>query len=85
MLINFLRHSSAPKKSSPKKSRSYKQLGASMVEYALLVALIALIAIPAVKGLSTATKDKFYKATEEVAGASSFQPTPPPCNGPFCG
>jgi len=63
---------------------SYKQLGASMVEYALLIALIALIAIPAVQGLSTATKNTFYNASEKVAGASGIQPTPE-CTGPFCG
>jgi Flp pilus assembly pilin Flp len=39
-----------------------------MVEYALLVALVALIAIPAVKGLGGSVKNKYLEAADAVAG-----------------
>ena len=54
-----------------------------MVEYALLVALVALIAIPAVKGLGTQVDRTFTQATHEVAGAGSF-PTCDPAVNPDC-
>jgi len=47
-----------------------------MVEFALLVALIALIAIPSVKMLGKGVSNSFEAAKEEVAGAGTF---PAPC------
>ena len=58
-----------------------------MVEFALSVALIALIAIPSVKVLGKGVADTFYKSSEEVAGAGAIvNPTPIPCppGNPFC-
>ena len=52
--------------------KSKGQLGASMVEYALLVALVALIAIPAVSGLGKSVNSKYETATREVAGAGTI-------------
>jgi len=52
------------------------QRDASTVEYALLVALVALIAIPSVKMLGTGVFNSFEAAKEEVAGARTF---PAPC------
>jgi Flp pilus assembly pilin Flp len=43
-----------------------------MVEYALLVALVALIAIPAVSGLGKSVNSKYETATREVAGAGTI-------------
>ncbi len=63
--------------------KSKGQLGASMVEYALLVALVALIAIPAVKGLGDSVDQSFEKATREVAGLGSI-PTCDPAVNPDC-
>jgi Flp pilus assembly pilin Flp len=54
-----------------------------MVEYALLVALVALIAIPAVKGLGDSVDQSFEKATREVAGLGSI-PTCDPAVNPDC-
>jgi len=54
-----------------------------MVEYALLVALVALIAIPSVGMLGGAVDDSFDKAKAQVAGAGSFPMCPesdPDCN-----
>ena len=61
---------------APAHSPIHAQRGASMVEYALLVALVALIAIPSVKMLGTGVSDSFYKAEYELAGAGTF---PAPC------
>jgi len=43
-----------------------------MVEYALLVALIALIAIPSVGVLGGNVTESFYKLKDEVAGAGGL-------------
>ncbi len=64
--------------------KSKGQLGASMVEYALLVALVALIAIPAVKGLGDKTTLVFDKAREEVAGSGNLPCEPGNPEWPGC-
>ena len=46
---------------------SNEQKGASMVEYALLVALIALIALAAVRGLGTQISQNFSGVTSNLA------------------
>jgi pilus assembly protein Flp/PilA len=43
-----------------------EQKGASMVEYALLVALIALVALAAVKGLGTQISGNFSSISSEL-------------------
>jgi pilus assembly protein Flp/PilA len=43
--------------------------GASMVEYALLVALIAVVCITAIKFLGNNAKDSFSKTGSAIAGA----------------
>ena len=62
------------------------QIGASMVEFALLVALIALIAIPAVKGLGIVVSDSFYHIQEKLVGDGQIcnpqNPAWPACNPP---
>ncbi len=45
-----------------------EQKGASMVEYALLVALIALIALAAVRGLGVQISESFSAIESGVAG-----------------
>jgi len=55
---------------APARSPIHAQRGASMVEYALLVALIALIAIPSVKMLGRTVFSSYQKSASEVAGAS---------------
>jgi len=57
---------------APARSPIHAQRGASMVEYALLVALIALIAIPSVEVLGRNVIESFYKAKDEVAGAGGL-------------
>lgn len=65
------------------REQSGKQTGASMVEFALLIALIALIAIPAVTGLGNSVRSKYADAAQEVAGAGSFPSCDPNVN-PNC-
>ena len=43
--------------------------GASMVEYALLVALIAVVCITAIKFLGSSSSDSFSKTGSAIAGA----------------
>jgi len=57
---------------APAHSPIHAQRGASMVEYALLVALIALIAIPSVGVLGGNVTESFYKLKDEVAGAGGL-------------
>ncbi len=64
--------------------KSKGQLGASMVEYALLVALVALIAIPAVKGLGGAVSNQFDSAAVQIAGEGSIQCEPSNPAWPGC-
>jgi pilus assembly protein Flp/PilA len=45
------------------------ELGASLVEYALLVALIAVVAIVAVRFLGTSASDKFSTVGSAVTGS----------------
>ena len=57
-----------------KDSRSER--GASMVEYALLVALIAVVAVTAVTTLGTNISNKLESAADSIANA----PAAPPAN-----
>jgi len=54
-----------------RKSCLKKQRGASMVEYALLVALIAVVAIAAVSALGGGVSEKFSSVNSSLAGASN--------------
>ena len=47
-------------------SNNKKQKGASLVEYALLVALIAVVAIAAVTALGTKVSQKFSQTTSAL-------------------
>lgn len=58
------------------REQSGKQSGASMVEFALLIALVALIAIPAVNSLGKSVETKFIDASYAVAGEGSIQCEP---------
>jgi|GEM_PF-2600140 len=49
-----------------------RQRGASMVEYALLVALVALIAIPSIRMLGATLETSLENATESVAAAGGL-------------
>ncbi|MCK5880385.1 MAG: Flp family type IVb pilin [Sinobacterium sp.] len=46
---------------------SKKQLGATMVEYALLVALVAMVAIVGVTAMGTSVDAKFSTVAEKLA------------------
>ena len=48
--------------------------GQGMVEYGIIVALIAVVAIVAVKGLGTKTKDTFTKAGTAMDGVNTGKP-----------
>jgi Flp pilus assembly pilin Flp len=50
------------------KSTSKKERGASLVEYALLVALIAIGVLAAVRVAGTTARDTFYKSSEAISG-----------------
>ena len=67
-----------------KNQKRSKQLGASMVEFALLIALVAVIGIPAVRMLGQQVNASFNRATEEIAGegaiCDSNHPNWPDCN-----
>ena len=52
------------------KTRSREEGGATAVEYALMVALIAAVIIGAVTALGTASRDKFNVVGSAVGGAS---------------
>jgi pilus assembly protein Flp/PilA len=52
------------------KKISSEEKGASMVEYALLVALIAAVAIVAIRGLGTAVQSKFNSVANDVNQAN---------------
>ncbi len=51
--------------------------GASMVEYALLLALIAVVCIAAVKTLGSSAAAKFSDVSTNVSGAGGTQTTTP--------
>ena len=53
-----------------------EERGATMLEYALLAALIALVAVPSITALGTSTRDTFHTAGNNMAGAHI--PGPPP-------
>ena len=52
------------------KTRAREEGGATAVEYALMVALIAAVIIGAVTALGTASRDKFNVVGSVVGGAS---------------
>jgi len=64
-----------------KHSRRKKELGASLVEYALLVALIALVAIASIRLLGNATTKTFedlnYKGFDAAGGFIPCNPSNP--------
>ena len=49
--------------------RNARQRGASMVEYALLVSLIAIVAIVALRELGNSTANQFVKIATDLGGA----------------
>ncbi|NDC38537.1 MAG: Flp family type IVb pilin [Proteobacteria bacterium] len=63
------------KKSAPvadiQKQEGEKQKGATMVEYALLIALIAVVAIVSLQGLSGNMSTKFSSVGSSVVGATN--------------
>lgn len=48
---------------------SKKELGATMVEYAIMVALIAIVAIAAVSALGSSTSSTFNRAANSMANS----------------
>ena len=50
-----------------------RQRGASMVEYALLVALVALIAIPSIRMLGATLDKSLVNTTRQVAAAGGIR------------
>jgi pilus assembly protein Flp/PilA len=52
------------------KSRATEEHGATAVEYALMVALIAVVIIAAVSVLGTNASDKFQTVADEIGAAS---------------
>ena len=50
-------------------ARCKSDRGASLVEYALLVALIAVVCITAIKFLGSSASDSFSKTGSAIAGA----------------
>ena len=52
--------------------------GQGMVEYGIIVALIAVVVIGAVQTLGTNTKGTFDKAATAVSGTGGDAPPPPP-------
>ena len=44
--------------------------GATMVEYALMLALIAIVCIVAVTAIGTSARDTFQSSADELSGAS---------------
>ena len=52
------------------------QVGASLIEYALLVALIAVVAIASIKALSASTAEKFCEAAYSVEFGSTENVSP---------
>lgn len=57
------------KKLASKKS----QAGVTMIEYALIAALVAIVAIATLTDVGTAIKDKFTSISTSVSGAGTTQ------------
>lgn len=51
------------------KAHAKTERGASLVEYALLLALIAVVCIVAISALGGSAKDKFQSVSDEIDGA----------------
>jgi Flp pilus assembly pilin Flp len=66
MSFSFLADTHISTNLSPRNAR---QRGASMVEYALLVSLIAIVAIIALKELGNSTANQFVKIATDLGGA----------------
>ena len=62
---------------APAHSPIHAQRGASTVECALLVALVALIAIPSVGMLGNSARATFVTTAEKIAGAGTLPACPP--------
>lgn len=58
--------------------RFNREEGASMVEYGLLVALIAVVVALAAGFLGTAISDMFGSVTDTVGSTTAVAPAPPP-------
>ncbi|HEX5936919.1 MAG TPA: Flp family type IVb pilin [Actinomycetota bacterium] len=56
------------------KQRASEERGATAVEYALMVALIAVVIIAAVTILGTNSRDKFQEVADAVGGAGAPAP-----------
>jgi Flp pilus assembly pilin Flp len=61
-----------------KNSGKRSELGASLVEYALLLALIAVTGIASVQTLGGVIENSLFYSVNEIQGAGSFcEPDPP--------
>ena len=60
-----------------------KERGASAVEYALLVALVALMGVASVQALGTAIAGRFDKVGNELQGTGTITNPESQCNPPF--
>jgi len=58
--------------SANRKTNTPLQRGASMVEYALLVALVALIAIPSIRMFGATLDESLVNTTHQVAAAGGI-------------
>ena len=59
--------------SQKKRTDSRSQRGAGMVEYALLVALIAVVAVVSTRRLGVRVSDKFGEASLQLEGAGDWE------------
>ena len=59
------------------KKDAHKERGASLVEYGLLVALIAVVGVPAVRALGNSLDNQFDSANTQLAGAAAVSPCNP--------
>jgi pilus assembly protein Flp/PilA len=53
------------------KAKSKKELGATMVEYAIMVALIAIVAVAMVGGLGTTVNNTYSKLNTKLTNMNS--------------
>ncbi|MBX7138021.1 MAG: Flp family type IVb pilin [Oligoflexia bacterium] len=60
------------------KQRCRLQKGASLVEYALLIALLAVVCIPVVSYLGQNTNDTLNETSNGLSGSGSGPDDPPP-------
>jgi Flp pilus assembly pilin Flp len=69
-------------------ARLKAQRGAGLIEYALLVALVSVVAISGVRGVGLAISNRFINAKDGLAGGAYMPPpdscTPDAANWPDC-